>query len=255
MSRSRIQLNPGLNQLAKDTPFKWYSSTALFQPPLPEPDGPVSRHPALQAWDLVCLDCLSPYGSRPPAHSRGRSHSPAALHPVLGITPGIRLLRPLCHHAGRPVKVIPSSHVIAGSSLGSLFVGFPTPFVGSRDVVSSTRSILLRLEHPAGPIVPCVSLAWNIPKITQLGFGQSSPYLRRPSWPTRLRYLSRSALLAACFCPLPPFGARLAVALATLTPVGRTLATSDDAPQWRTDTGISLPARRQVAPKGYCRQP
>jgi hypothetical protein len=34
--------------------------------------------------------------------------------------------------------------------------------------------------------------------------------------------------------PLPPFGARLDVALATLTPVGCTPATSVNAPQWRT---------------------
>jgi len=58
---------------------------------------------ALQAWNLVCLDRLSPCGSRPPAHGRGRFHSPAALHLVLGITPGIWLLRPLCRHAGLPV--------------------------------------------------------------------------------------------------------------------------------------------------------
>jgi hypothetical protein len=49
----------------------------------------LSQHTALQAWNLVCLDRLSPCGSRPPAYGRGRFHSPAALHPVLGITLGI----------------------------------------------------------------------------------------------------------------------------------------------------------------------
>ncbi len=37
----------------------------------------------------VCLDRLSPDGSRPPPHGRGRSHSPAVLRPILDITPGI----------------------------------------------------------------------------------------------------------------------------------------------------------------------
>ena len=62
------------------------------------PDRHLSAHPALQAWNVVCLDRLSPCGSRPPAHDRGRFHSPAALRPVLSVTPGIRLLWPLCHH-------------------------------------------------------------------------------------------------------------------------------------------------------------
>ena len=66
-----------------------FMETALFQPPLPEPAGHLSMQRALQACDLVCLDCLSPCGSRPPPHSRGRSPSPAALPRVLGITPGI----------------------------------------------------------------------------------------------------------------------------------------------------------------------
>ena len=68
-------------------------------------------HPALRAWNVVCLDCLSPCGSRPPPHNRGHSHDPVPLPRVSGITPIIRVLRELCHHAGRPVKVIPSSHV------------------------------------------------------------------------------------------------------------------------------------------------
>jgi hypothetical protein len=99
--------------------------TVLFQPPLPEPDRHLSAHPALQAWNVVCLDCLSPYGSRPPPHNRGHFHSPVPLPHVSGITPIIRVLRELCHHAGRPVKVIPSSHVSAGSSLGSPFRWVP----------------------------------------------------------------------------------------------------------------------------------
>jgi hypothetical protein len=98
MSQNCLQLNPDLNPLDRDTPFKWYSSAALFQPPLPEPCLHVSAHPALQTWDLVCLDRLSPYGSRPPAHGRGRSHSPAPLPRVSDITPIIWVLWVLRHH-------------------------------------------------------------------------------------------------------------------------------------------------------------
>ena len=56
-------------------------------PPLPEPDRRLSVHPALQAWNVVCLDCLSPCGSRHPPHSRGRFHRPVPLPRVSGITP------------------------------------------------------------------------------------------------------------------------------------------------------------------------
>ncbi len=66
-----------------------FVKTALFQRPLPEPCRLLSQHTALQAWNVVFLDRLFPCGSRPPALGRGRFHGPAALHPVLGITPGI----------------------------------------------------------------------------------------------------------------------------------------------------------------------
>ena len=84
-------------------PSGGFLKTALFQRPLPEPCRLLSQHTALQAWDVVCLDRLFPYGSRPPAHGRGRFHSPAALPPVLGITPGIRVLRVLCDPAALAV--------------------------------------------------------------------------------------------------------------------------------------------------------
>jgi hypothetical protein len=58
----------------------------------------VSAHMALQTWSVVCLDRLSPCGSRPPPHGRGHLHSPAALPLVPGITLGIRVLWPLRHH-------------------------------------------------------------------------------------------------------------------------------------------------------------
>jgi hypothetical protein len=50
----------------------------------------VSAHTALQTWSVVCLDRLSPRGSRPPPHGRGHLHNPAALPHVPSITPGIR---------------------------------------------------------------------------------------------------------------------------------------------------------------------
>jgi hypothetical protein len=54
--------------------------------------------------------------------------SPAALPPVLGITPGLRVLRPLCHLEGLPLEAVPLSHVYAGPSVGVLFAGFPDQF-------------------------------------------------------------------------------------------------------------------------------
>ncbi len=46
----------------------------------------VSAHTALQTWSVVCLDRLSPVGSRPPPHGRGHLHRPAALPRVSSIT-------------------------------------------------------------------------------------------------------------------------------------------------------------------------
>jgi len=69
---------------ALDFPFSFLS--VRFQKPLPEPDVHLSMHPALPARDLVCLDRLSPCGSRPPPYGRGRSRSPAPLPRVSGIT-------------------------------------------------------------------------------------------------------------------------------------------------------------------------
>src|SRR5260221_644320 len=46
----------------------------------------VSAHTALQTWSVVCLDRLSPCGSRPPPHGRGHLHRPAVLPHVSSIT-------------------------------------------------------------------------------------------------------------------------------------------------------------------------
>jgi len=47
----------------------------------------VSAHTALQTWSVVCLDRLSPHGSRHPPHGRGHLHSPAVLPHVSGSAP------------------------------------------------------------------------------------------------------------------------------------------------------------------------
>ena len=60
--------------------------------PPPNPCLHVSAHTALQTWSVVCLDRFSPRGSRHPPHGRGHLHSPAALPPVSGIAPSIRVL-------------------------------------------------------------------------------------------------------------------------------------------------------------------
>jgi len=85
---------------------------------------------------------------------------------------------------------------------------------------------------------------------TQLGFEQSSSHQRRPSWPTRLRYLPRSAFDTPCYCPLTPFGGRSGAALTTSLPVGCTLATSVNAPQWRTPTCYTSPFLSEFKPTG-----
>jgi hypothetical protein len=107
--------------------------------------------------------------------------SPATLHPVLGIAPGIGLLRSLCHHEGRPLEVVPSSHVYTGPSLGALFAGFPSPSEGSRSVVAPIRRVPLRPGHSACPIVPCMALTGNFGRIAPLGFEQFSSHHRRRS--------------------------------------------------------------------------
>jgi hypothetical protein len=66
-----------------------FTKTALFQPPLPKPCRRLSAHTAFQAENVVYLDRLSPFGSRHPPYGRGHFSRPAALPPVLGITPGI----------------------------------------------------------------------------------------------------------------------------------------------------------------------
>jgi hypothetical protein len=62
-------------------------------------------------------------------------------------------------------------------------------------------------------------MAWNVIRIAQLGFEQFGPHHRRRGFPTRVRYLPRSAFLTSCYCSPVPFGRRLDAALATSTPV------------------------------------
>ena len=120
---------------------------------------------------------------------------------------GARLLRPLRHHAGLPVEVIPSSHTSVRPSLGPFSLGSPISS-GSRGGVSSECSVVLHPDRCVCPLVPCVSLT-EIPRMnTQLGFGQSSPHHRRRGFPTWFRYLTHLAFLTTCSYPLTPFGAR-----------------------------------------------
>ena len=76
--------------------------TKGIQPPPPEPDGHVSVHPALQSqatWDVRPCAVLqagqeldSPYGYLLSFEAPG----PVLLRHVLGVTPGVGLLRGLC---------------------------------------------------------------------------------------------------------------------------------------------------------------
>ncbi len=206
MSRNDVPLNPVLNLLARDTPCKWYSRAALFQPPLPEPDRPVSRHPALQVWDLVCLDRFSPYGSRHPPHDRGHSHTPAALDHVLGITPGLGLLRPLCHHEGRPLVGGPEVPTESWSVLRHPLGGYPTqcrrlwrgylPASSPMTDNSIPRfSTSLRGGSDSIPAHLGSTLSLSL-------YGLVAQHLENGC------YLSLY-LLPSCSCPLVPFGAKV----------------------------------------------
>ncbi len=214
MSRNSVQLNPVLNRLARDTPCKWYSSAALFQPPLPEPDRPVSRHPALQAWNIVCLDCLFPCGSRHPPHSRGHFHSPATLHLVLGIAPGIGLLRPLCHHEGHPLVGGPEVPTESWSVLRNPLGGYPAHCRRLwRGYLPTLRLLIGNSIHRFSPSLR----GGQTTRPAHLGstlslslYGLVAQRLEN-GW-----YLSLY-LLPSCSCPLVPFGPRLDGTLVTST--------------------------------------
>ena len=112
-----------------EIPSDGFMKMALFQPSLPEPDRPLSRHPALQGGGSTGLGLIplrfaastAPVGLCPP--------SPAPLPPVLGITPGIRVLRVLCRHEGLPFWAIPTFRSDPVSpSVGALFAGFPVHY-------------------------------------------------------------------------------------------------------------------------------
>jgi hypothetical protein len=114
-----------------EIPSGGFMKTALFQPSLPEPYRHLSMHTALQGCASTSIGLIplrfaastAPVGFCPP--------SPAPLPPVLGIPPGIRVLRVLCGHAGRPVSAIPSSHVSASPYVGVPFTEFPDHFGSS----------------------------------------------------------------------------------------------------------------------------
>jgi hypothetical protein len=86
-----------------EIPSGGFMKTALFQPSLPEPCRRLSTHTALQGCGSTGIGLIplrfaastAPVGFCPP--------SPAPLPPVLGITPGIRVLRVLCDPAARAV--------------------------------------------------------------------------------------------------------------------------------------------------------
>ncbi len=238
MSQNNVQLNPDLNLLDRDTPFKWYSSTALFQPPLSEPCVHLSMHTALQTWDLVCLDRFSPYGSRPPAHGRGRSHSPAPLPRVSGITPIIWVLWVLRRHE-------------------------PLGFLG--DPAVPTASWFVR-RHPLGGYPIHYGRLWrrHLPTSTEMignSISRFSPSLRGGSLsiPTRLGSTLSLALydlaarllenrwylspysLQPCYRPLVPFGPRSGCALATSA-----LVALDDPSKGAASTAAHLLSRCSI---------
>ena len=206
MSRNSVQLNPVSNHLARDTPCKWYSSAALFQPPLPEPDRPVSRHRALQAWNGVCLDCLSPCGWRHPAHSRGHFHSPAALHLVLGMTPGVRLLRPLCRHGGHPPVGGPEVPMESWSVLRLALGGYPTQWRRLwRGHLPASSPMTGNSRHRFSPSLRggSDSIPAHLGSTLSLSvYGLVAQHLEN-GW-----YLSLS-LFPSCSCPLVPFGTKV----------------------------------------------
>ncbi len=84
--------------------FRGVSRRALpayagFQPPLPEPDGPLLWHPALQ-YPVLQMKAESPIR----ATSTLVEPSTCPLRHVLGITPGVGLLRGLCRPVEFPTK-------------------------------------------------------------------------------------------------------------------------------------------------------
>lgn len=58
-----------------EIPSGGFMKTTLFQRPLPEPDRPLSQHPALQAWNLVCASLLIPLRFAP-SGTRSRTFPP-----------------------------------------------------------------------------------------------------------------------------------------------------------------------------------
>src|SRR5712691_10950987 len=68
-----------------------------------------------RSW--ACAASTAPVGVCPP--------SPALLPPVLGITPGLRVLRVLCDPAALAVSVIPSFPSSPGLSVGAPWVVAP----------------------------------------------------------------------------------------------------------------------------------
>jgi hypothetical protein len=169
-------------------------------------------HTALQTWDVVCLDRFSPYGSRPPAHGRGHSHSPASLPRVSGITPLIWVLWVL--RRPEPVGLLGDPAVPTASwfvrrhPLG----GYPIHYgrLWRRHLPTSTAMIGNSISRFSTSLR---GGSFTIP--TRLGSTHSLALYDLAARPLENRWYLSPYFLQPCYRPLEPFGPKLGCALAT----------------------------------------